>query len=274
LSAGVADASSLIHRLGRYAYDRKIESIQEPMKCSKATPLIIFALASVALQPVAVVFAAEIRGTVSIDYQGLFERSGAMQGHPVSVALLPAEGQRSVPRGIRRHRIEIVANRMRPAFLTVQKGDYIEFMNRDNVYHELFSLSPGEPVTARLGKADSGEQAGAAFRLDQTGTTHFFCRIHNKSYARIDVVATPYIQMVEPGGQFQFVGIAPGRWRLRLAAPAAETEWVDVAAVTAPPPLHFTLTSRSGGQGANPRPGPGTDVGMLYGRPVTQEHAR
>jgi plastocyanin len=241
------------------------------MKRDKAIPLMIFLLASLTLPLAALVSAAEVRGTVSIEYQGLFERGGAIRSHPVSVALLPAEGQQTVPRGTRRQRIEIVANRMRPAFLTVQKGDYIEFINRDNVYHELFSLSPGDPVTARLGKADSGDQSGAAFKLDQAGTTHFFCRIHNKSYARIDVVETPYIQMVEPGGQFQFVGLAPGRWRLRLAAPAAETEWVEVSAVTTPPPLRLTLVSRGGGQGASPRHGPGTDVGKLYRRPAQQE---
>ncbi len=245
------------------------------MKRQKATPLITLFLASLLAPHAGPVWAAEVRGTVSVDYQGLFQHSGvATQTHPVSVALLPAEGQRTVPRGVRRQRIEIVGNRMRPAFLTVQKGDYVQFINRDNVYHELFSLSPGEPVTARLGKADSGDQAGTEFRLDQAGTTHFFCRIHNKSYARIDVVETPYIQMVDPGGRFQFVGLAPGHWTLRLAAPAAETEWVDVSAVTAPPPLHLTLVSRGGGQGNGTSFGPGTDVGMLYGSPARLEVAR
>lgn len=244
------------------------------MERKKATPLITLFLASLTVWPAGVALAAEVAGSVSVDYQGLFENAGAMQAHLVSVALLPSEGQHLVPRGVRRERIEIVGNRMRPAFLTVQKGDFIEFTNRDNVYHELFSLSPGEPVMVRLGKADSGEQARTELRLVQTGTTHFFCRIHNKSYARIEVVETPYIQMVEPGGRFQFVGLAPGHWKLRLAAPAAETEWVDVVAVTTPPPLHLTLTSRGGGQGGSPGLGPGTDVGMLYGSPARLEIAR
>lgn len=244
------------------------------MTRDKAKLLTTFVLTSLTVLAGGTASAAEVRGTVSIDYRGLFQHSGALQTHPVSVALLPAAGQHAVPRGVRRQRIEIVANRMRPAFLTVQKGDYIEFMNRDNVYHELFSLSPGEPATARLGKADSGNQAGTALRLDQTGTTHFFCRIHNKSYARIDVVETPYIQMIEPGGRFRFVGLAPGHWRLRLAAPAAETEWVDVSAVTTPPALHLTLMLRGGGQGSSPGLRPAMDVGMLYRNPGQLEVAR
>jgi len=234
------------------------------MKCVEAAKLMSFAVAALVLLRVGPLPAAEVRGTVSVDYEGLFEPGTAAQAHPVSVALLPGEGQHTVPRGVRHERIEVVGNRMRPAFLTVQQGDYIEFVNRDNVYHELFSLSPGEPVKVRLGKADRPSEARARFRLDQPGTTHFFCRIHNKSYARIDVVATPYIQMVDPGGVFDFVGLSPGRWKLRLAAPAAETEWIDVAAVTTPPALNLTLTSHGGGQGHSRGPGAVGDVGRLY----------
>lgn len=193
--------------------------------------------------------AAEVRGTVSIDYQGLFQHGKKPGTHPVSVALMPAAGQRTRARAVGRQTIEIVDNRMQPAFLTVQQGDVVEFINRDDVYHELFSLSPGKPVNTRLGKAGDRGHDRTDFALDHEGTLHFFCRIHNKSYARIDVVRTPYIQIIEPGGEFSFTGLQPGAWRLRVAAPAAETGWFDVAAVTSPPPLQLTLVSRGGGVG-------------------------
>jgi plastocyanin len=233
------------------------------MNRDKAMKLIIFALVNLALsvQPLA---AAEVRGSVSFDYHGLFGNAGTAQSNRISVALLPAEGQHTVPRGKRRQRIEIVNNRMTPAFLTVQKGDSIEFVNRGNVYHELFSLSPGEPVKARLGKAGDHDRDKTEFHFKQAGTTHFFCRIHNKSYARIDVVETPYLQMVEPGGRFHFVGLAPGLWRLRLAAPAAETKWLDVVAMITPPPLSLTLVSHGGGQAGTHGLDAGADIGQLY----------
>jgi len=242
------------------------------MILDNALKLIVFACVNLTLsmQPLA---AAEVRGTVSVDYQGLFGNTGAVQASRVSVALLPAEGQHLVHRGKRRQRIEIVNNRMTPAFLAIQKGDAIEFINRDNVYHELFSLSSGEAVKARLGKASGRDPGGdrTVFTFKQVGSVHFFCRIHNKSYARIDVLETPYLQMVEPGGQFHFVGLAPGQWRLRLAAPAAETKWVDVAAMTTPPPLVLTLMSHGGGQ-AGRALGSGADVGRLYQRLDNREN--
>lgn len=190
--------------------------------------------------------AAEVRGVVSLDYEGLFQAGSAAQAQPVSVALLPADGQHVVPRGVRKHRIEIVDNRMRPAFLTVQTGDRIEFTNRDTVFHELFSLSPGKPMQARLDKVEGKRRPQAVFTLDSPGTTHFFCRIHNKSYARIDTVDTSYLQMLQSGGKFHFVGLSSGHWRLRLASPAAETRWIDVTAMTRPPVLDLVLTSHTG----------------------------
>ena len=210
-----------------------------------------------------VIFAAEVRGSVSVDYQGLFEADGSAQTHAVSVALIPDQGQRMVHRSPRLHHMEIVENRIRPAFMTVQKGDYIEFINRDNVFHELFSLSPGEPVTVQLGKAGSHKKSKARFELGQVGTTHFFCRIHNKSYARIDVVDTPYMQMVGTGHQFHFVGLAPGRWKLRMASPAAETQWVSVTAMTTPPALKLTLSSIGGGRSSG-KLKPQAGVAQLY----------
>ena len=193
-------------------------------------------------------YAAEVRGTVSVDYQGLFEADGGVQAHAVSVALVPDEGQRVIHRSPRLHRMEVIDNRMHPAFMTAQKGDQVEFVNRDEVFHELFSLSPGEPVSVQLGNARGPKSAKARFKLEKEGTTHFFCRIHNKSYARIDVVGTPYMQMLETGHQFHFVGPAPGRWKLRLASPAAETQWVPVTAMTTPPALKLTLSSIGGGR--------------------------
>jgi plastocyanin len=193
--------------------------------------------------------AAEVRGVVSIDYDGLYQTRSTAQAQPVSVALLPGEGQRTVPRGARKHRIEIIDNRMHPAFVTVKTGDIIEFTNRDTVFHELFSLSQGRPMKVQLGKAVGEQRPKAEFVMDSPGATHFFCRIHNKSYARVDAVNTPYLQTLQSGGEFRFVGLSPGKWRLRIAASAAETRWFDVVAMTKPPMLDLVLTSHAGTSG-------------------------
>lgn len=211
------------------------------------------------------VVAAEVKGTVTVDYRGLFTADSGVQSYPISVALEPAEGQKMMRRAARRQSIEIIDNRMHPAFITVQKGDHIRFINRDSVFHEVFSLSPGEPVSVHLGK-NSGNNDTTTLVLDQAGTTHFFCRIHNKSYARVDVVDTSFLQMIQPGQVFHFVGLVSGKWTLRLASPAGETRWVPVTAITSPPPLRLTIASRDGGY-ASSRLKPQASVAQLYQAP-------
>lgn len=206
---------------------------------------------------------AEITGTVTVDQKGLFEGGGGGHSHPISVALIPlGEGEVGL-RESKTEYIELIGNRMTPSFLTVQQGDKIEFVNRDNVFHELFSLSQQEPLTVRLGRNGSPGEDRAAIRLDQEGVNHFFCRIHNKSYARIDVVRSPYMQTVRAGQRFHFSGLAAGRWQLRLASPAAETQLIEVRAMTAPPELHLTLASHDGGN-VNATLKPQSGVEQLY----------
>ena len=194
--------------------------------------------------------AAEVRGTVTLEYQGMFSAKTNAQPQPVSVALLPAQGQHVVTRRPRLHRIEVIGNRMSPAFFTIKKGDSVQFVNRDEVYHEIFFLSPGKPWSTRLDRAGTRHALSPGLVMDKPGTTHFFCRIHSKSYARVDVVDTPYLETVQSGQPFHFVGLAGGRWTLRLAAPAAETRRVKVRAITSPPPLALQLVSHGGGQGS------------------------
>lgn len=193
--------------------------------------------------------AAEVAGTVGVQYQGLFKVDTSVQGQPISVALFPGEGQRPGSRGPRVQQIDIVGHRMRPAFVSIQKGDRVTFVNHDPDFHRLFSLSHSAPISAQLAKA--GSQRNPSVTLQpEPGTTHVFCRIHNKSYARIEVLETPHLKTVRPGESFRFGDLEPGRWKLRLASPGAETQWAEVMALTAPPTRRFTLISHGGGTAA------------------------
>ena len=208
---------------------------------------------------------ADVNGVVTFDHKGLFKVDASVQSYPISVALFPDQGQRLAPRAPSVQDIEIVESRMRPAFLTIQRGDRVTFVNHDPVFHQLFSLTAAEPISLQLGKAGGKHTTTATIQPGQPGTTHVFCRIHNKSYARIDVVETPYLQMVQPGEVFHFAGLGAGRWKLRLASPGAETQWVYVTALTAAPVERFTLVSRGGGTGSATLAGQ-TPVEHLYQR--------
>lgn len=188
---------------------------------------------------------AELTGEVQLRRTGLFQGQGPEA--QVSLSLQPLEGQdwpqRTPPR---QHRLLIKDRRLQPSFLTVRPGDSVLIENQDPVYHQLFSLSPEQPLDLHLGKRGEADAAQARVTLRSAASWHLFCRIHSRTYARIDAVDSHLLQTVAPGQAFRFEGIASGRWRLRVAALGAETRFVDTVALTAPPALKLTLTTKAG----------------------------
>lgn len=188
--------------------------------------------------------AAELRGSATLEFQGLFSGTADASETRISVAALPPAGavRPDAPRRV--HQVRIHNNHIAPAYLAISRGDRLVFENDDAVHHELFSLSETDPLTVHL--APHGEPGARSRSLvfDQAKVLHLFCRIHPRSYARVDVVDTPWVRMIRPGESFEFRNLASGRWRLRFAAPAAETRLVEAVALTRPPPLQVTLVAR------------------------------
>lgn len=184
--------------------------------------------------------AAEIRGTVSVQQTGLLNARGdALKNFPISVALYPAEGQ-SVPRPVSEQHEVVLNSQINPLYLAISRGDSLRFENQDSVYHELFTHSHTQPLNIRLDRQGMGREKSVT--LNDVGDLHWFCRIHAKSYLRIDVVDTPLVRMVQSGGSFEFQGLQTGKWLLRVAAPGAETKTFETEAMTAPPPVQVQLT--------------------------------
>lgn len=184
--------------------------------------------------------AAEVRGVVSVQQTGLFDDHGeVLKAVPVSVALFPAEGQAVPRRGGADHTLAVAGSRILPVYLAIPRGDRVRFENQDNVYHELFTHSRAHALELRLDRSGSGR--AATLPLNEAVDLHWFCRIHAKSYARIDVLDTPLVRMLNAGDSFEFRDLAPGKWRVRVAAPGAETQIVEALALTAPPPLRIQL---------------------------------
>lgn len=195
--------------------------------------------------------AAEIRGSVAVQQGGVFsDRGDALKEFPVSVALYPAEGQ-SVPRSApTEHRMNVFGNRIQPLYLAIKRGDRVRFRNQDSIYHELFSHSQTQPFEVHLDRAGLNQET--SLTLTEAVDLHWFCRIHAKSYARIDVLDAPLVRMLRAGDSFEFRDLAPGKWLLRVAAPGAETRTLEATAMTAPPPLQVELAIKGFGLGLNP----------------------
>jgi plastocyanin len=194
-------------------------------------------------------FAAEIVGRVSVQHTGLFSDGKAMEvPGGISVSVTPLDGQSLPAPAARSHQVRIQKQSFTPVFMTVQRGDQLQFVSQDVVFHKLFSLSKVQPFVLDMGKVTEAvpEVNSDRFTLTQSGPWHVFCRIHSMMYFRVDVVDTPYYAMIKDGGEFRFSGLATGRWQVRVAAIGSEPLVMITQAITAPPPLEIVLPVKGG----------------------------
>lgn len=195
--------------------------------------------------------AAEIIGRVIVRHTGLFTQGETVDDVPggISVSITPLAGQAVPTPPPRRHQVTIHNKTFAPVYMTLRRGDQLQFVSHDAVFHQLFSQSKVQPFALVLSKVTDAGQAvsSAPYTLTHAGPWHVFCRIHSTMYFRADVVDTPYYMMIKNGGEFHFSGLAPGRWQVRVAAIGGEPLLFSADAITAPPPLQIVLPVNGGG---------------------------
>ncbi|MGD9905407.1 MAG: hypothetical protein AB7U83_18215 [Vicinamibacterales bacterium] len=121
-----------------------------------------------------------------------------------------------------------------PRVLAVPVGTTVRFPNRDGIFHNVFSLSPGNAFD--LGLYRSG--ASKSRTMAAAGVVRVFCNIHPQMTAVVVAAPTPWAAVAAPGGAFR-LELPPGRYRLTALSERAEavTVEVSVAGATAAPPL-------------------------------------
>jgi len=103
-----------------------------------------------------------------------------------------------------------------PRTLSVPVGTTVTFLNRDRVYHSVFSVSPARRFD--LGKYAPGE--GRQVALAAPGPIQLFCDIDPNETGFVFV--TPNHASARPGsrGEFAFRKLPPGRYTLRVWHPS------------------------------------------------------
>lgn len=174
---------------------------------------------------------AEVRGMVEL---------GPGRTGPVSVALLPLDGQPLPERAPREQVVHLRSQAFDPPYLVAQVGDRLRFVNDEEVYHILIAPYAAQPIQATLGKSGSAASE-TTVQLQRRGSLYVFCHIHHRAYARIDVVETPLARMLGADQRFEFRNVPPGRWSLRVASRSGDPVYRDLTAYTAPPPVELKL---------------------------------
>jgi hypothetical protein len=102
-----------------------------------------------------------------------------------------------------------------PQVLPILVGTTVDFPNRDNLFHNVFSYSqPKEFDLGRYPKDDS-----RSVRFDRPGTVRVYCDIHAHMNATIMVLSHPYFANPGDDGTYTIRNVPEGKYSLVL--------WVD-----------------------------------------------
>jgi hypothetical protein len=99
-----------------------------------------------------------------------------------------------------------------PQVLPILVGTTVDFPNRDNLFHNVFSYS--QPKEFDLGRYPTGMQKSV--RFDNPGIVRVYCDIHSHMNATILILDNPYFAVPDDQGNFSIRNIPRGTYTVRL----------------------------------------------------------
>jgi plastocyanin len=102
-----------------------------------------------------------------------------------------------------------------PYVLPVYVGTPVQFPNRDDIRHHVYSFSPAK--TFELPLYVGTPPAPVVF--DQPGVVALGCNIHDWMVAYVYVLATPYFATTGADGRARFADLPPGRYQAQVWHP-------------------------------------------------------
>jgi plastocyanin len=116
-----------------------------------------------------------------------------------------------------------------PGWAVVRRGTTVSFPNHDNIYHNVFSHSPGNAFD--LGLYNSAEPA-KSHSFQSAGSVDIYCNIHPAMSASVLVVPNDHFAKVQPDGTFVINDVPVGQRKIVAWSPgtAPATQWVELKA--------------------------------------------
>ncbi len=99
-----------------------------------------------------------------------------------------------------------------PQVLPVMVGTKVEFPNRDNLFHNVFSYSQAKEFD--LGRYPKDDSRSVTF--DRPGVVRVYCDIHSHMSATILVLKHPYFTSPDDSGVYVLSRVPPGKYRVVL----------------------------------------------------------
>lgn len=98
-----------------------------------------------------------------------------------------------------------------PRVIAVPRDAAVDFPNVDPIFHNVFSVSPGNRFD--LGLYRSGTSKPNVFR--EPGLVRVYCNIHPQMVGFVMVVDSSFVAVTGRDGAFRFEGVPPGVWTVK-----------------------------------------------------------
>ena len=117
----------------------------------------------------------------------------------------------NAPTGVVRAEMKSERKSFQPRVIAVPRDAAVDFPNVDPIFHNVFSVSPGNRFD--LGLYRSGTSKPNVFH--ETGLVRVYCNIHPQMVGFVMVVDSSFVAVTGKDGAFRFEGVPPGTWTVR-----------------------------------------------------------
>lgn len=100
-----------------------------------------------------------------------------------------------------------------PHVLPVQVGTTVEFLNNDQVLHNVFTPSK---AADRFNLGTWGKGEGRSYTFEKEGSAVLLCNVHPEMEGYVVVVPTPYYAVTDADGRFAIEGVPAGTYTLKV----------------------------------------------------------
>lgn len=129
-----------------------------------------------------------------------------------AVVWLTASGQPTATAPAARPSMASQGKRFAPHVLAVPAGTTVDFPNVDKIFHNAFSVSPGNQFD--LGLYRKGASKSVAFAAP--GVVRIYCNIHQDMAGYVVVVAPGATALTDATGAYRLSSLRPGRQQVRV----------------------------------------------------------
>jgi plastocyanin len=125
-----------------------------------------------------------------------------------------------------------------PRVVVVARDARVDFPNVDPIFHNVFSVSPGNRFD--LGLYRSGASRQEVFHAP--GLVRVYCNIHPQMVGFVVVVDSSFYALTDKDGAFRFEGVPPGAYTVRVwHEEGGDAETPVTVGAGADSPVSFTL---------------------------------